>query len=300
MSPSKLLESPLPSLPEWCSSEGAICSSMQLLDTRATQAAERCVRWRPGSTCCSEAQAAACRSAPVALSCAAELLALIRAAKEKAAQARAVQAPVQPQAAAEPLSVESDKPRGFTPRALKPIGSRAQGALSLKAAGSSASPAVSAAAGAGSLLQQAAAASSAEDPPAQAQGIADGPQSRDRPLVGISLKAKGMLGTARGPAGASAQAFAGPSAATPAVTGLGRQGLAQPCLDPAGGSSEAAARLRAQLALPFVAAPEQTPEVAASAPAGALQGQPSKALSVLQVSFDLVVPSGTLNLFKAS
>ena len=236
--------------------------------------------------CCSLPLAAACRSAPVALSCAAELLALIKTAKEKAEQARASQAPVQPQAAAEPLSMESAKPRGFTPRVLKPVGSRAQGALNLKAASSSASPAVSAAAGAGSLLQQAAAASSGQEPPADAQGTADRPQSRDRPLVGISLKAGGIPGTARGPAGTPAQGCAGPSAATSAVTGLGRQGQAQLCLHFPGGSSEAAARLRAQLALPFVAAPEQTLEVAVLAPGGALQGQPSKVLPVFQAFFN--------------
>ena len=248
------------------------------------------------STGCSEPPAAACRSAPVALSCAAELLALIKTAKEKAAQPGALQAPVQPQAAAEPLSMESDKPRGFTPRVLKPIGSRAQGALSLKAASSSASPAVSAAAGAGCPLQHAAAASSAKEPPADAQGTADKPQSRDRPLAGITLQAQGILGTAGEAAGARARGCAGLSAATPVVTGVGLQGQAQMCPDFSKGSSEAATRLRAQLALPFVAAPEHTPEAAASAPAGALQGQPSKVLFVLQVSFYILLPSGMLHL----
>ena len=247
------------------------------------------------STCCSELPAAACRSAPMALSCAAELLALIKTAKEKAAQPGALHAPVQPQAAAEPLSMESDKPRGFTPRVLKPIGSRAQGALSLKAASSSASPAVSAAAGAGWLLQQAAAASSAKGPAADAQGTADKPQSRDRPLAGITLKTQSILAAGEA-AGAPARGCAGLSAATPVVAGLGLQGQAEMCPNISGGSSEAAARLRAQLALPFVAAPEHTPEAAASAPADALQGQPSKVLSVLQVSFSIILSSGMLHL----
>ena len=269
---------------------------MQPLDTTAIQAAERCVRWRPGSICCSSSQDAACRSAPVALCCAAELLALIEAAKEKAAQASALQAPVQPQAAAEPPSVESDKPRGFTPRVLQPIGSRAQGALSLKPASSSAFQTVSAGAGAGSPLQQGVAASSVKDPFAEAQGTADRPQSRDRHLAGISLKAVGISDTAGRPAGAPAQSCVGLSAATPAVTGPGRQGQAELRLDSLGGSSEAAARLRAQLALPFVAAPEQTPEAAASAPAGGLQGQPSKMLSATQLSPKLTPPSGMLHL----
>ena len=235
----------------------------------------------------------------MALSCAAEILALIEVAKEKAAQPRAPQAPVQPQAAAEPPSVESDKPRGFTPRVLKPIGSRAQGALSLKPASSSAFPTVSAGVGARSPLQQAAPASSAQVPPAEAQGAADRPQSRDRPLAGILLKADGMFGTAGGPAGAPTQGCAGLSPASPAETGPGRQGQAQLCRDLQGSSSEAAARLRAQLALPFVAAPEQTPELAASPPAGALQGQPSKMLSAPQLSSKPVLPSGTLHLLRA-
>ena len=147
--------------------------------------------------------------------------------------------------------------------------------------------------------QAAAAASSAKEPPAEAQGTADRPQSRDRPHIGISLKAGGMFGTAGRPAGAPAQGHVGLSAATPAVTGPGQQGQAQLGLDSLGGSSEAAARLRAQLALPFVAAPEQTPELTAPAPAGLLQGQPSKMLAALQVSPKLGLHSGTLHLLRA-